>query len=86
MKTFEELLDQFAGQALTGLISKLPLLDIEGEHGTKATPEEIAKIKKEIAKSAYEYASYMLIARNESIEWLNRNKHLLINLGEVSKA
>lgn len=75
--THETLLDQFAGIALAALIRKLPFLDTEGTVGQKTEPEEMARIKKELAGSAYEYASYMLIARKESLAWVAENKEQL---------
>lgn len=69
-----ELLDRFAEVALSALISKMPFLDVKGEQGEKIDPDEMARIKKEIGGAAYEYASYMLIARKDSIEWLKENE------------
>lgn len=70
----EQLLDQFAGLALEALISKMPFYDAKGEYGEHVSQDELTEIKKGITKTAYEYASYMLIARKEQGEWLNENK------------
>lgn len=73
MTNEQVLLDRFAEVALAALIAKIPLLDIEGEIGQKVSEESMREIKKQICKSAYEYASYMFIARKESRIWLNDN-------------
>lgn len=73
----ERLLDNFAGIALAALINKMDFLDIKGEVGKKVEPDELARIKKELAGAAYEYASWMLIARKESLVWLDENKDKL---------
>ena len=70
----QELLDQFAGIALQGLISKMPLLDITGEVGQKIDQENITEVKKGIAATAYEYAQWMLIARHNTKDWMDENK------------
>lgn len=74
MLTNEMLLDTCAAHALTALIQKFPMLDAEGEYGKKLSDEEAGKLKRQLAESAYEYASYMLIAREKSLEWLKENK------------
>lgn len=75
----EQLLDHFAGIALAALIRKSPFLDLTGEQGKKVEPEEMQRIKKELTGAAYEYASYMLIAKKENLEWLDENKESLAN-------
>ena len=74
IKKQEELLDQFAGLALEALISKMPFYDSKGEYGKYVSQDELTEIKKGVTKTAYEYASYMLIARKEQEEWLSKNK------------
>lgn len=77
MNNNEQLLDKFAGIALSALIQKMPFLDIKGEQGKEVTPEELQRIKKELTGSAYEYASWMLIAKEQSMAWLEENKAAL---------
>lgn len=72
-----KLLDQFAGKALAALIQKMPFYDVEGEFGKKVSQEELTAIKEGVAKTAYEYASYMLIHRKDSLEWMKKNKKFL---------
>ncbi|MGI9582634.1 hypothetical protein ACR1PO_15670 [Chryseobacterium sp. RRHN12] len=69
-----ELLDHFAGQALQALISKMPFYDVNGEYGEKLTQDELTVIKEGIAATAYEYASYMLIKRKDSLKWIDKNE------------
>ena len=69
----EKLLDEFAMTAMAALISKLPFMDVKGEAGEKVDQEELTEIKKGIADAAYEYASYMVIARQRSLKWLSEN-------------
>lgn len=69
-----KLLDNFAAHALQALITKMPFLDLEGKEGKKVTTEEMKEIKQDITKSAYEYASYMLISRDHSIGWVEENE------------
>jgi hypothetical protein len=82
--TNENLLDQFASSALTALINKMPFYDEKGEYGKQLSADELRIIKKELTATAYEYASYMLIARQKSIEWLreNENSGALLNKKE----
>ncbi len=74
MEEAQILLDQFAASALNALITKMPFLDKEGKIGEKVGEDELLQIKKNLAKSAYEYASWMLIAREEQKEWLKENE------------
>ena len=69
----QELLDHFAAAALTGLISKLPLYDSKGTHGEPIDDDELQTIRKEIAATAYNYASWAMIAREEFKDWLKKN-------------
>lgn len=69
-----ELLDQFAGQALQALISKMPFYDANGEYGEKVSQDELTVIKEGLAATAYEYASYMLIKRKDSLKWIEKNE------------
>lgn len=66
----ERIMDQFAGHALQGMITKLPLYDNKGEYGTHVSDEELQTIKKGITGAAYEYASYMMLSRIEAMKWL----------------
>jgi len=68
-----ELLDHFAGLALNALISKMPFYDTKGEHGLPINEDELQYIKKNITATAYEYASWMLIAQEKSYEWIDVN-------------
>lgn len=72
-----KLLDHFAGQALNALILKMPFYDLKGEFGKQVSQEELTVIKEGVAKTAYEYASYMLIHRKDSLEWMKKNKKFL---------
>lgn len=65
-----ELLDKFAGQALQALISKSPFFDVKGELGEKININELADFKRELTKTAFVYAEWMIIAREGAIEWL----------------
>lgn len=58
--------DWFAGQALNGLIQKLPLIDRSGQFGEPLSDSEIWEFKLDVAESAYRYADAMLKAREES--------------------
>ncbi|WP_137904824.1 hypothetical protein [Chryseobacterium sp. 2VB] len=68
-----QLLDQFAGQALQALIEKSPFFDKNGEYGNKISSDDLADFKKELAKTAYNYAEWMLVEREEAIEWLKNS-------------
>ncbi|WP_284464868.1 hypothetical protein [Chryseobacterium sp.] len=68
-----QLLDQFAGHALQALIAKSPFFDRNGELGKKIEKDELADFKKELAKTAYNYAEWMLVERGEAIEWLKNS-------------
>lgn len=72
-ETASMLLDEFACNAMQALINKSPFFDKEGEFGTKIDQEKLNEIKKGIAESAYEYGSYMLIARELSQKWISEN-------------
>lgn len=74
--TKQELLDKFAAAALTALIAKMPIFDRKGEFGVSLPIEEMQDIKKDLASSAYEYACWMMIAREASKEWLEINNTL----------
>lgn len=73
MSKQQELLDQFAMQALNALIAKLPLYDNEGEFGIPIADDKMQEIKKGIAETAYGYAGWMMIARENSKKWLKVN-------------
>lgn len=73
----EKLFDQFAGLAMQAMISKRPFYDAQGEFGKGLKQDHLTEIKKNIALAAYEYASYMLIARTEKLEWLKENEEHL---------
>lgn len=72
-----KLLDHFAGQAMAALISKMPFYDEKGKYGKKKSQEELTVIKEGIAATAYEYASYMVIKRKKSLDWMARNRKFL---------
>ena len=73
MEKQQELLDQFAQSALNALIAKMPFYDVKGEYGKEVAPNELQNIKKDLAATAYEYASWMMIARENQKEWLAAN-------------
>lgn len=81
MQVDTELLDNAANAALTALISKMPFYDTKGEYGTKIDSEEITIIKRDLAKTAYEYASYMMLAREDSKVWLHENQQKFPDFG-----
>ncbi len=58
--------DWFAGQALTALIAKFPLIDKLGVYGREQTREEIDQIKADLSDSAYGYADAMMTRRQEA--------------------
>lgn len=68
-----QLLDHFAGLALSALITKMPFYDSKGEFGKVISEEELQEIKKNLTDTAYEYASWMLIAQEKSYEWIDIN-------------
>lgn len=74
----EQLLDQFAGQAMQALIQKMPFYDDKGEFGKQVTSDELRTIKENLVATAYEYASLMMIARLKSIDWLKENESALV--------
>lgn len=61
--------DMYASHALQALISKLPLLDRDGEfsEGTQ-TQEQVDSLKNDIARSAHGYAWFMIKNRAEFID------------------
>ena len=67
-----DMLDMFATAALQALISKMPLYDIKGEYGKEITEKEIQIIKRTITLTAYEYAEWMMIAREDGKKWLKQ--------------
>lgn len=67
MKTY----DYYAAAALQALIAKSPMIDTEGEHGLKVTPEELQKIKEELCMAAHSYAAWMVKTREEFKPWTN---------------
>jgi len=69
----QNLLDQFAGQALNALIVKSPFIDLKGELGKEVSEEGMREFKRNLTESAYEYAEYMLIAREKAKLWLAEN-------------
>lgn len=69
--TFDErVYDQYAAAALQGLVSKLPLVDRDGEFSEKKTQDEINALHDEIAASAHDYACSMIRARQKFIDYL----------------
>lgn len=71
----QDLLDKFAMSALTALISKMPFYDSKAEHGKAIGEDELQMIKKNLTATAYEYASWMLIAREDNKQWLKANEN-----------
>ena len=57
--------DYFAAKAMQALITKLPLLDKEGQYSEKAQTDEIDAVRKGVAESAYNYANEMLKERDK---------------------
>ena len=72
-KTKQDKLDMFAAAALQALISKMPLYDVKGKYGKEVTEEEIQMIKETITLTAYEYAEWMMTAREDGKKWLKQN-------------
>jgi hypothetical protein len=70
----EKSYDMYASAALQALISKLPLIDRDGEFSEKASQESIINVKKEIARSAHDYAVFMIESRKEFVDYLNALK------------
>ncbi|MDD4515656.1 hypothetical protein [Massilibacteroides sp.] len=68
-----ELLDKFACEALNALISKSPFFDSKNEYGKNINQDELTLFKKELCKTAYEYAEYMMIERETAKEWIYTN-------------
>lgn len=63
--------DQYAAAALSALITKLPLLDRDGEIGGKPMPQdELDAWKSEIARSAHGYAMFMVEERTKFVGYL----------------
>lgn len=73
----EGMLDMFACMVLQSLISKSPFYDTEGEFGKKVSSDDLTAIKKGIAATAYEYAAYMMLERENQIDWLLKNEEYL---------
>lgn len=69
-KNKQEILDQFASAALTALIAKMPFYDSNGEYGKEINIDELQAIKKQLTRVAYEYAGWMMGAREEFKKWL----------------
>lgn len=57
--------DYFAAKAMQSIISKLPLVDREGEFSKNYNQEDICKIHSDVSISAYCYADAMLEAREK---------------------
>jgi len=77
----QDLLDQFAMSALTALIAKMPFYDSKAEHGKSINEDELQTIKKELTESAYGYAVWMMIAREEYKKWLKQNEDINADFG-----
>ncbi|MCT4151315.1 hypothetical protein HZP59_08730 [Elizabethkingia anophelis] len=73
MEKQQELLDQFAQSALNALIAKMPFYDVKGEYGKQIPSDELRLIKEGVTATAYEYASLMMIARENQKEWIAAN-------------
>lgn len=77
----QDLLDQFAMSALTALIAKMPFYDSKAEHGKAIDEDELQTIKKNLAATVYEYAGWMMIAREDSKKWLKENEDVNADFG-----
>jgi hypothetical protein len=77
----QDLLDQFAMSALTALIAKMPFYDSKAEHGTGIDEDELQNIKKNLTATAYEYAGWMMIAREDNKKWLKENEDVNDDFG-----
>lgn len=77
----QDLLDSFAMSALTALIAKMPFYDSSGEHGESIDKHALQTIKKNITATAYEYAGWMMIAREDSKKWLRENEDIKADFG-----
>lgn len=71
-KKQQRIFDNYAAAALQALIAKSPIYDMKGEVGIKVTEEELREIKQGLARTALEYACWMIKERPDSIEYLNR--------------
>lgn len=67
--------------ALTALIAKMPFYDSNAEHGKAIDEDELQSIKKRLAETAYEYAGWMIIARENSKTWLKENQAINTDFG-----
>lgn len=76
----QDLLDKFAMSALTALISKMPFYDSEEEYGISIDEDELQTIKKKLTATAYEYAGWMMIAREDIKKWLSKNEDINPNI------
>jgi len=81
MKNKQDLLDQFAMSALNGLISKMPFFDSNNEFGKAINEGDLQRIKKDITATAYEYAGWMMIVRENSKKWLKENESVNPDFG-----
>ena len=77
----QELLDKFASTALNALISKMPFYDSKAEHGMAIDANELQNIKKNLTATAYEYAGWMMIAREDNKQWLKANEDVNPDFG-----
>jgi len=68
--------DNYAGQALNALISKLPLIDRDGELSKGMSQEDLNQIQVEMCESAHAYAYFMMNTRSQSL--LNTTNELKI--------
>lgn len=80
-KDKQEILDQFATAALTALIAKMPFYDSNGEYGQEIDIDKLQGIKKQLTRVAYEYAGWMMGAREEFKEWLKENEEVNPDFG-----
>lgn len=72
-ENYQELLDSFAMSALNALIAKMPFYDSKSEFGKSISADDLREIKKDLSATAYEYAQYMLIERENTKTWLKKN-------------
>lgn len=74
-KKQQRIFDNYAAAALQALIAKSPIYDMKGEVGIKVTEEELREIKQGLARTALEYACWMIKERPDSMEYLrNMNR------------
>lgn len=74
MKSKKEQMADYAAAALAALVSKSPFYDEQGTEGHKKTAEELNQIRSDMAKSAWNYAQWMVFHQQEAEGWLAQNE------------